>query len=63
VGSGGSFGAGPMRVEAGLGDATAVESVTVRWPDRAGSHETFAGIEPDAAWLLSQGRGEAQRLP
>jgi hypothetical protein len=32
VGSGGSFGASPLRQEIGLGDATAIERVDILWP-------------------------------
>ncbi len=45
------------RLHFGLGDAAAVERVTVRWPD--GAVEEFAGCAPDARWLLVQGAGEA----
>ncbi len=32
VGSGGSFGANPLRSEIGLGDSDAITSITIDWP-------------------------------
>ena len=37
VGSGGSFGANSLQLELGLGQATAIRRVVVRWPSRAGA--------------------------
>ena len=42
----------------GLGEATEVESVLVRWP--GGSAETFAGVEADGRYVLVQGSGRAE---
>jgi tetratricopeptide (TPR) repeat protein len=44
----------------GLGAATAVERLEVRWPD--GSVEQLAGLDGDARWELVQGEGAPRRL-
>jgi hypothetical protein len=45
VGSGGSFGASPMRQEIGLGNAQAIERVEVYWPVTGETHQfTDLGI-------------------
>ncbi len=41
----------------GLGSATEVETVTVRWP--GGNSETFAGVVADGRFELIEGNGEA----
>ncbi len=46
------------RLHFGLGSATAVDRVIVRWP--GGAEETFRSIGADARWRLVQGAGEAQ---
>jgi hypothetical protein len=57
VGSGGSFGASTLQQEIGLGPATAVESLTVRWP--SGLIEAFTGVPLDAVAVLKEGAGRA----
>lgn len=54
VGPGASFGSQTLRQEIGLGDATAVVSVEVRWP---GSNlvQTFRGIRPGARYRVREG--------
>ncbi|MCG8461941.1 MAG: CRTAC1 family protein [Holophagales bacterium] len=59
VGSGGSFGASSLQLEIGLGNATAIEAVEVRWP--AGEVEGFEGLGLDAAFRLLEGSGRAPR--
>ena len=61
VGSGGSFGSSSLQLEIGLGDATAIDRVSVDWPTRASS-QTFAGLEPDGVYRLKEGQKEARRL-
>ncbi len=51
VGSGGSFGANPLRQEIGLGDATAVVRVEVFWPV-TGRTQVLTGLEPDHAYAV-----------
>jgi ASPIC and UnbV/FG-GAP-like repeat/Putative metal-binding motif len=44
-------------VHFGLGDATSIDSVTVRWV--GGATETFSAVAPNARWLLVEGSGQA----
>jgi hypothetical protein len=41
--SGGSFGSSSLRLEIGCGDATAIESLTILWPDAARTTQAFDG--------------------
>ncbi len=61
VGTGSSFGGNSLRLELGLGQATAIRDVTVRWPG-SGLVETFAGLELDRAYRLVEGQGQAEAL-
>ena len=45
-------------VTVGLGAATTVESVTVRWPGKDAGTETFAGLAVDKTHTLTQGQGK-----
>jgi hypothetical protein len=59
VSSGGSFGANPLRLEIGLGPATRVDSLVIRWPDRAGSVERWGALELDRRYRVRQGAAPA----
>jgi hypothetical protein len=48
-------------VHFGLGDASAIDSLTVRWPD--GTTETIAGAAPRGRYHVVQGSGTAVPLP
>ncbi|MBX7192837.1 MAG: FG-GAP-like repeat-containing protein [Sandaracinaceae bacterium] len=43
----------------GLGELTAIESVSVRWPDD--TTESFTGVTADGRWQLHRGSGVAMR--
>ena len=43
----------------GLGDASEIERVSVRWPDN--STETFGNVNVDNRYTITQGSGEAKR--
>jgi hypothetical protein len=45
VNSGGSFGAKPFRREIGLGKATSIDSLVVRWPT-SGITQVFTDVKP-----------------
>ncbi len=60
VGPGGSFGGSPLRLEIGLGDATAIRRLEVRWP--AGTTQTFRDVGMRRFWELSEGRAELTQL-
>jgi hypothetical protein len=46
----------------GLSGCPAVDEVTVRWPDRAGTTQTFTHVEGDARWKLKMGEAAPQKL-
>ena len=54
VGTGGSFGSSSLQLELGLGDATAIESVEVRWPG-SGTLSRYPGVAMEQAWLAVEG--------
>jgi hypothetical protein len=54
VSSGGSFGAGPFRLEVGVGDARSVASVEVRWPG-SGRVQTFREFAIGMRYRLKEG--------
>lgn len=52
-----------LPVTVGLGDATSVEKVTVRWPGKdAGPPQVWSNLEPDRAYELKQGQAEAVKV-
>ncbi|HEX7654762.1 MAG TPA: CRTAC1 family protein, partial [Verrucomicrobiae bacterium] len=61
VSSGGSFGSNPFRQEIGLGDATAVTSVDIRWPG-SDTRQTLKGLERDHSYELREGEAEPKVL-
>lgn len=60
VDTGGSFGSNPLRAEIGLGRAGAVERVEIDWP--SGRHEVVEGLELDAFYQITEGKGKAERF-
>lgn len=61
VGTGGSFGASPFRLEVGLGDAMSIERVEIFWPV-TGETESVRGLELDHAYRVREGSGAAREL-
>ena len=57
VGSGGSFGGNSMQLEVGLGDATRIDEIRVRWAG-SGTVQVFEDVEPRATYRASE-RAEA----
>ena len=60
VGTGGSFGAGPLEMHVGLGTASRIAQVRVQWPDRARTTTTYDTITPDAHYRIVQGAPPAR---
>ncbi|MCA8953504.1 MAG: CRTAC1 family protein, partial [Planctomycetes bacterium] len=60
VGPGGPTGCNPLRTFLGLGDATALEWLEVRWP--SGGSERIDEVPIDAAVRIVQGQQRAERL-
>jgi len=62
VGSGGSFGASPLRQEIGLGQAQAVVKVEISWP-ATGRTQVVVGLEPDRCYAIREGDAGAREVP
>ncbi len=61
VGSGGSFGASPLRQEIGLGRASAIRMVTIGWP-ASGTTQTLNGLELDRFYEVKEGEPAARQV-
>jgi hypothetical protein len=48
------------RLHFGLGEAQAIDKITVRWP--SGEVETFSGAAPGALAVLEEGSGKARMI-
>jgi len=59
VGFGSSFGGNPLRQHIGLGQATHVNAVEVRWPG-SGTVQTFKALGVDRTYHLREGDSEAR---
>ncbi len=64
VGSGGSFGASPLRQEIGLGHATGLKSIRVQWP-ATGRTQEVTGVTFDGFYKVREGETAARpwKLP
>lgn len=63
VTSGASFGGNSLILEVGLRKASAVKSVTVRWPCLECPDETYSAMNVNSAYLLVQGQSAPKSLP
>ena len=61
AGTGGSFGSNPLRQEIGLGRATRIESVEIRWPG-SGTVDRLTDLALDRAYRIREGAGTAEPL-
>jgi hypothetical protein len=61
VGSGGSFGASPLRQEIGLGDSTQIARVEIFWPV-TGKTQVLTDLALDRAYSVREGETRAQLL-
>ncbi len=55
IGEGGSFGAGPVQLHVGLGAATSITSVRVRWPDMPRTRTAYANLAVNTFYRITQG--------
>ena len=53
VSSGGSFGGNSLQQEIGIGGATAIREISIRWP--GGGTQAFRGVPIDQAYLVREG--------
>jgi hypothetical protein len=60
VGTGGSFGASPLRQEIGLGQAQLIDRVEIFWP-RTGRTQTLTGLNMDRFYKIKEDQPEAIR--
>lgn len=61
VGSGGSFGANSLQLEAGLGKQSAITSIEVWWGGLPSKKQTFTQLQLNSVYLLEEGKSAAQR--
>lgn len=61
VSSGGCFGGNPFRQEIGLGDATSVVAVDIRWPG-SDTRQTVAGLQLNRSYEIYEGEKKAVEL-
>ena len=54
VSSGGNFGSNPLRQEIGLGNATTITAVDIRWPG-SDTRQTISGLEIDHSYEIREG--------
>jgi len=54
VSSGGNFGSNPLRQEIGLGDASEITSVDIRWPG-SGTRQTLHGLQVNHSYEIREG--------
>ncbi|KAA9349196.1 CRTAC1 family protein [Larkinella humicola] len=60
VNSGGSFGASPLRREIGIGKATVIDEIEIRW-QRNGKKQVFRHIKPNQFLHLKEGSERMER--
>jgi hypothetical protein len=61
AGSVSSFGGSPNRLEIGLGDATRITRLEIRWP-RTSAPQVFTDVPLDTALRVREGEPEFERL-
>jgi hypothetical protein len=61
VNTGGSFGCNPLRQEIGLGDATAINSVEIRWPG-SGTVQKLTGLEMEKFYRIREDAKTAEPI-
>lgn len=61
VSSGGSFGANPLKVELGLGDATAIAAVEIKWPG-SGTIQKLSDLKLNQSYQIREGEALPTKL-
>ena len=62
VNTGGSFGASPLRQEIGLGQATSIRQLEIRWPG-SGLRQVVQGLEMDRLYQIKEGATHPTPVP
>ncbi len=60
VSTGGSFGSSSLQQEMGIGNATAIKMIEVRWPNRDQTVETFENVEINRFVKIVEGVGQVE---
>ncbi len=60
VSTGSSFGGNSLQLELGLGDATQIKSIKVKWPNRAHSVSVFENLEINRFMKITEGEAEVE---
>ncbi len=58
VSTGGTFGASSLQVELGLGTATEIETIEIRWPNASKTVEIFQGAKINRLYRVTEGTGQ-----
>ncbi len=58
VGTGGSFGSKPLRIEAGLGNATGIEEIEIKWPNAKRTSEVIKNVSMDTLIKIKEDMGK-----
>ncbi|HMU08511.1 MAG TPA: CRTAC1 family protein [Ferruginibacter sp.] len=58
VSTGGSFGSDPLRVEAGLGKAAAIEEIEIKWPNAKQTVEVIKNVSMNSLVRIREGSGK-----
>ena len=56
--TGGSFGSSPLRIEAGLGNATAIEEIEIKWPNAKQTVEVIKNVSMNSLLRIREGSGK-----
>ncbi len=60
VSTGSSFGGNSLQLELGLGDATKIKSIKVKWPNRVHSVRVFENLEINRFMKITEGEAEVE---
>lgn len=63
VSTGGSFGASSLQIEWGLGEATKIERLEVRWPNQNQTIDVYEEVPLNATILVKEGAEHLEVLP
>jgi hypothetical protein len=61
VNSGGSFGCSPLRREIGVGKATVIEEIRVKWPV-SGAEQVFEQVAPNQFLRIREGQSQLEKM-
>ncbi len=62
INSGGSFGSSPLRREIGIGQATVVDQIEIRWHG-SNTVQVFKNIKPNQFYKIIEGSNRIERVP